>query len=76
MNDHIVLDAKDQTIKCLHCGASEPLKLPMEIGEMVEWAEKWADKHKRCYCIACQWSGYDEEMYKAFGCPSCTCRKL
>lgn len=24
-------------------------------------------------CIACKWSGVDDQMYSAYGCPSCTC---
>ena len=32
-------------------------------------------KPRECICHA-SWSGYDEEEYKARGCPSCECWKI
>lgn len=46
--DYIVIDSKDQNIKCLHCGAKTLLPLPMDIKKLVKFTDKWSLPHKKC----------------------------
>ena len=50
MADHCILDYKQepQKMRCLHCGAEEPINLPMPIRQVVVITNSFIDEHKHC----------------------------
>jgi hypothetical protein len=50
MADHLIIDASQQPnlIRCTHCGAQEPLNLPMPIRQLVAIERDWRARHARC----------------------------
>lgn len=48
MNDHIVVEAHDQVLHCLACGAKTGLGLPLLITEVVSLADEFVAQHRNC----------------------------
>ena len=48
MKDHIVIEAPDQVLHCLACGAKTPLSLPLPINEVIRRADMFAAQHRNC----------------------------
>jgi len=50
MTDHCVLDYSRQPnrFQCLHCGAEQPVGLPMAISQLVKQSDAWIAEHRRC----------------------------
>lgn len=67
------------------CILQEGHPLPHELNQLTVWQDifyihpdSWDElvKHQKqlkFQCIACKYSGIDEEQYRAHGCPSCIC---
>lgn len=48
MKDWIVMDARDQTFKCLHCGATWPLNLPASVSDICARSKAFEEEHGDC----------------------------
>lgn len=46
--DWVVVDANDQTLKCLRCAATHPLGLPKDVREFVKDATAFGVLHRNC----------------------------
>lgn len=46
--DHVVIDANDNTMKCLNCGDSQPTKLPDLVTLFVARMRAFEKMHRHC----------------------------
>lgn len=60
MADHLILDYSRQPhrMRCLHCGANEPITLPMPIRQVVVITDSFAKEHRRCCSLSIQREAY------------------
>lgn len=54
--DHTVFDARASQLRCTHCGASEPVTLPIAITDFCNATNKFVKAHRNC-----QPTGIDSE---------------
>lgn len=48
MADHVTLDTAAQTMACLHCGATQPLRTPAPMREVAEAMRTFSETHEAC----------------------------
>lgn len=47
-DDHVRINSRTSTMNCEHCGASEPLRLPMNVHAVMKVTGKFLRKHREC----------------------------
>lgn len=46
--DHIVLSTENPEMKCLHCGAIQPIAYPIYLTLLVDLLKSWGKMHRHC----------------------------
>lgn len=47
-SDHVVFDFASKALACRHCGALQPVALPMSVDVLVELTNAYLDSHRAC----------------------------